>query len=119
MPLTKTPRAALTKRRKWIGIAVATLLAVVGIAYLLGFPPFAPTPWQARAALAESGWCKPDAPITRHDEKLFIGRIECDLPNRTCQVSRGMEWRVRFTHSWDISFTTPFGRWVASSPVVM
>lgn len=110
-----THQKLMRRRMAWI---MPALFVLACFAYLHGVhrvPPFTPTRWQARAALAEAGWCKPDAPIERRDGKLFIGHIECDLRNRTCQASPGPEFRVGLSYSWDISFTTPFGHWVASS----
>ncbi len=75
----------LTKRWKWIGIAVAAGIAVVaGTTFLVDRVFFGPSPEQARAALVEHRLCSPDARII---EKRF-GRVdiagwECNLWRRS------------------------------------
>ncbi|MCE9567379.1 MAG: hypothetical protein K8U57_35715 [Planctomycetes bacterium] len=107
MPIT---HQKLMRRR--ITLIAPMLFVFVIFAYVQGVPPFTPTRWQARAALAEADLCKPDAPIERRNGKLYIGDIKCDLPNCTCWTSLGL--RVHISYSWDISFSAPFGHWVAS-----
>lgn len=108
----------ISTRRDWFGFAVVAILAVAaGFAYQLSLPPFSPTPRQARAALAETGMCKPDAKIERREGMLFIGPVECDLPKRECQVRSGANFRVNLFYSWELSLSAPLGQWAATHPV--
>jgi len=104
----------LSKRRKWIEIAVMLLL----VALLAGIANptverSGPSPEQARAALAESRWCKPDAPIIECNGKVCIGGWECDLKRKTWMLGifvfhrEAPDWLPRPDLLW------PFGRWIA------
>jgi hypothetical protein len=105
----------MRRRVAWIAPTVFVLILV---AYGVGIPPFGPTPWQARAALAESGLCNSDAPITWQNGELLIGHIR----HRGCDFQVGelptMESQGRFTYSWDISFSSPFGYWKATKRTI-
>lgn len=110
------PRTHSQIMRRWVAWITPTVFVVILIVYLFEIPPFAPTPWQARASLAEADLCKPDAPITWQNGELLIGHVR--LRGRSFQVGElpTMESRGRLTYSWDISFSTPFGQWVVSRP---
>lgn len=106
--MPRTHSQIMRRRVAWI---VPTVFVVTLVVYLFDIPPYAPTPWQARAALADVGWCKPDAPITWQNGELLIGHIR--LRGRSFQFGEWptMESRGGFTYSWDISLSTPFGHW--------
>ncbi|MBA4188468.1 MAG: hypothetical protein C0467_10725 [Planctomycetaceae bacterium] len=93
--------AELTKRRKWIGIAAASIISLAAFVYFLDLPPVAPTSKQARAALAERGWCSADEPITKRDGNVIIGPFECDLPNKTFCHENARSMCFSFSYSWE------------------
>jgi hypothetical protein len=76
--------ATLTRRQKWLAIAVATIV-VAGIA-CFHTTPMRPSPQQARVALAEAGLCSPNDPITEQDGKTLIGAYTCDLQAGTWRI---------------------------------
>jgi hypothetical protein len=99
----------LTRRQKQIGFAVVVLLPLA--VFLVDRVFGGPTPEQARAALAEAGWCEPLAHTERHAELVRIGDCLCDLENRLFQTPRGSG---TFEYSWGLSSSAPFGRWIAT-----
>jgi len=107
----------LDRERQIIRRTIAALLAVGFTLGVLDWPPFRPTDWQARAALAEAGYCAPDAAIVwREDRVVEIGHVRWKLRDRVFYWGgyETSDTRGRFFYSWAIS--APFGHWVATKP---
>ncbi len=109
--------AELTKRRKWIGLAVVALIVGgIGSICLLQFSHGeVPSPEEARVALAEAGWCQLDAPIIECDGEILIGNQWCDLKRKRFRggffyLGQGKPFRTPFG-DW-----TPFWHWKVNLP---
>lgn len=110
---------AFIRRQNWTLIYIVAVVATVMALNLAmfvhdsGLFHFGPSPEEARAALAEAGLCKAETPITRRAGKLFVGGIECDLPN---MVFYRDEWRIWYNNG---RFVQENGRWVAKfQPII-
>lgn len=105
--------AKLSKRRQWLAVSLVAIIAAAEIAYLLEFPPFVPTPWQARAALVEAGCTPENDPIELRDGTVWIGRWK--LHGRC--VTHEFSESARNNFTWEISLGSPLGRWKLKSPM--
>jgi hypothetical protein len=111
-PKARAPMVTLTRRQKWIRILAAAGISFLVGAYCFDAPPFVPTPWQARAALAEAGCCSDDEPIEFRDGTVWIGRWK--YHGRFVTHEFGGSARINFT--WELSLSSPFGRWKLKGP---